>query len=291
MQNILTRRLCAALATGLLAASLVPSAALAGAHGGPPKAADLLVDPTKRSDVTGTVLITGSNRGIGLAMAKNYAARGWTVIATARSPGKADELKALAKQYPDTVSVERLDVTDPGEIEALAKKYEGQAIDVLLNNAAMLGDPQGQVLGNYDFDLFLRIMNTNVAGPLRVSQAFVDHVARSDMKKIVAITSTQGSLTFIRMPGLQFYNSSKSALNMVMKGLSAAVEERGVTVALVSPGAVDTDMMDLALGGRSFPGGLITAEESAEAVINIIDQYGPELGIVFMSHEGARLPW
>lgn len=291
MQTRNASRLVAVLGTAVLAVAALPGTALAGAHGGAPKPSDLLVDPTRRSDVTGTVLITGSNRGIGLAMARNYAERGWRVIATARSPGKATELNALAAEYPKQVSVERLDVTDAGEIAALAKKYADQPIDVLLNNAALLGDPQGQVVGNYDFDLFQRIMNTNVAGPLRVSQAFVEHVARSDMKKIVAITSTKGSLTFIRMSGLQFYNSSKSALNMVMKGLSAGLEDRGITVALVSPGAVDTDMMDLALGGRSFPGGLITPEASAEAVINIIDQYGPELGITFMSHEGARLPW
>ena len=281
----------AALLITLLASTFAfAGLAQAGAHMGGPKAQDILLDPAKRTDLTGTVLITGSNRGIGLAMARNYAERGWTVIATARKPEKADELNALAKQYPK-VAVERLDVTDQAEVDALAKKYAGKPIDVLLNNAAMLGDPGPQMFGTYDFDLFQRVFNTNVAGPLRVSEAFVENVAASRQKKIVAITSVQGSITLIRMAAIQFYNASKSALNMSMRALSAAVEDRGITVALISPGAVDTDMMAQAMGGRSTQMRLITPEQSAEAVINIIDQYGFDMNGTFLSHEGAKIPW
>ena len=91
----------------------------AAAHDREPSADELLVDPTKRSDITGTVLITGANRGIGLAMARNYAERGWRVIATARKPDKATELNALATAN-SKVSVERLDVLDAGQVDALA---------------------------------------------------------------------------------------------------------------------------------------------------------------------------
>jgi NAD(P)-dependent dehydrogenase (short-subunit alcohol dehydrogenase family) len=275
----------------LLASALGPiGEALAGGHGRTPRPEDLLVDPAKRSEITGTVLVTGANRGIGLELARNYAGRGWTVIATARKPEKAEELKALAQANPK-VSVERLDLLDQGQVDTLAAKYADQPIDVLLNNAAILGAPADQELGNYDMDLLLRVMNTNVAGPLRMVQAFLDNVAASEQKKIVAITSVQGSLTFASRASIPFYNSSKSALNMVMRSVQAAVKDRGITVALISPGAVDTNMMEEAMAGRNVRMRLMAPADSAEAVINVIDQYGFELSGTFMSHQGAKIPW
>lgn len=249
-----------------------------------------LLDPAKRSDITGTVLITGANRGIGLELARNYAQRGWRVIATARKPEKADALKAIAAEHPK-VSIERLDVLDQAQVDALAEKYRGQPIDVLLNNAAILGNKQAQQFGSYDFDEFNRVMNTNVAGPLRVSQAFYDNVRASEQKKIVAMTSVQGSLTLVRNGMIQFYNASKAALNMSMRAVSKTVKDDGVTVVLVSPGAVDTDMMAQALAGLDVKLRLLTPAESAEAVINIIDQYGLNMSGTFMSHHGTRIPW
>lgn len=275
------------LAFGLLA---LIGDALAGGHGRTQRPEDILVDPAKRTDITGTVLITGANRGIGLAMARNYAERGWTVIATARKPDKADDLNAIAADNPK-VSVERLDLLDQAQVDALAAKYKGQPIDVLLNNAAILGAPDEQELGNYNMDLFLRVMNTNVAGPLRMTQAFLDNVAASSQKKIVAITSVQGSITFAGRASIPFYNSSKSALNMVMRSVQAAVKDQEITVALISPGAVDTNMMQEAMGGRNVRLRLMDPADSAEAVINIIDQYGFDLSGTFMSHRGAKIPW
>lgn len=286
--SIPTRTLSLLLA-GLLAMT-ISSTAWAGAHGGKSAPQKVLLDPAVRTDVTGTVLITGSNRGIGLEMARNYAQRGWRVIATARTPARADDLNAIAAKHSN-VTVERLDVNDAAQVAALAAKYKGQPIDVLLNNAAILGDPQEQKFGSYDFDVFSQVFNTNVAGPLRMAQAFVENVAASDQKKIVAITSVQGSVTLIRSASIQFYNASKSALNMSMRALSAAVEDRGITVALVSPGAVDTDMMAQALAGSSFQMKLLTPEQSAEAVINIIDQYGFDMNGTYLSHEGTQIPW
>jgi NAD(P)-dependent dehydrogenase (short-subunit alcohol dehydrogenase family) len=284
-----TRRAATVLA---LACSLsLPVTALAGAHGGQSRPQEILLDPAKRTEVTGTVLVTGANRGIGLEMARNYAERGWTVIATARNPASATELNEIAAEYPGKVSVEKLDVTSQADVDALAAKYKGRPIDVLLNNAAWLGDPADQKFGSYDFDVFLGVMDTNVAGPLRMAQAFIDNVAASDQKKIVAITSVQGSITLIRSASIQFYNASKTALNMSMRALSAAVEDQGITVALISPGAVDTDMMALALGGSNFQMRLLTPAQSAEAVINVIDQYGLDMNGTFLSHEGAKLPW
>ncbi len=264
--------------------------ACAGAHGPGSAPQEVLIDPTMRSDVTGTVLITGANRGIGLELAHSYAKRGWNVIATARKPDQAQDLNKLADQY-GKIRVEQLDVLDQTQVDALAEKYADQDIDVLLNNAAILGAPEAQKFGNYDFDLFARVIDTNVAGPMRMAQAFAAQVARSEQKKIVAITSVQGSIQLIRGDSIQFYNASKTALNMSMRAIANAVKDQGVTVALISPGAVDTDMMAKAMAGAKFPMRLLTPTESAEAVVNIIAQYDFDMSGTFLSHQGTKIPW
>jgi NAD(P)-dependent dehydrogenase (short-subunit alcohol dehydrogenase family) len=276
-----------------LTAWLASSDAAAGGHRQAKPREPVNFDPGLRSDATGTVLVTGANRGIGLAMVKNYASRGWTVIATARKPEQADELNALAAAN-DNVTVERMDLLDHAGIDALAAKLRDVPIDVLLNNAAILGDADSQDFGDYDYDLMARVFAVNVAGTMKMTEAFIDHVAASEQKKVVAITSTQGSITALRDPLIPFYKLSKTALNMGMSSIAKNVKRRKITVALVSPGAVDTRMMDAALGHagmKKTPGFLITPAESAEAVINVIDQYELKHTGVFMAHTGEMLPW
>jgi NAD(P)-dependent dehydrogenase (short-subunit alcohol dehydrogenase family) len=248
------------------------------------------LDPDRRSDVTGTVLITGTNRGIGLELTRNYAERGWTVIATARKPDKADALNAIAEKYP-RVTVEQLDLLDHARIDALANKYKDTPIDVLLNNAAMLGEPNDQNFGGFDYDLMERIFAVNVIGPMKMAEAFAASVEQSEQKKIVAITSSQGSISSVRSSSIVFYNISKAALNMGMRSNSKGLKKRGITVAIVSPGAVDTDMMNLALDRAGVKFKLLTPQQSAEAVINVIDQYGLDLTGTFMSHTGTVIEW
>ena len=237
-----------------------------------------------------TVLITGSNRGIGLELARNYTQRGWHVIGTARRPEAADDLKAIAADNPN-LQIEQLDVLDHAMIDDLAERLSDVPIDVLLNNAAILGEPNDQNFGSLDFDLFARVMATNVFGPLKMAEAFTNNVEQSDQKKIVAITSGQGSIGMLRGPGIVIYNTSKAALNMSMRSTSMALKPRGITVALISPGAVDTDMMNLALdrAGVRFP--LLKPADSAAMVIEMIDNYDLDMSGSFMSHEGKEYPW
>ena len=234
-----------------------------------------------------TVLITGSNRGIGLGLARVYAERGWNVIATCRTPSKADDLKAIAAEY-DNLVIEELDVTDDEEIQALAKKYEGQPIDVLLNNAAIPGDRTKQVIGNFDFDLYRQVMEVNVHGPLKMMDAFIDNVEASDQKKIVNISSTQGSIASTRggRGNSYWYKSSKSALNMVTHIFALEMKDRGITVVLVSPGWVDTNF-----GGNASMPGMITPQESAQAVSGTIDTLGLEQTGLLISHQGKVEAW
>jgi len=264
----------------------------AGAHQSAPKAAGAIqLDPAKRSDVTGTVLITGANRGIGLQLATNYAKRGWKVIATARNPAAATELNALAAGNAQ-VTVAQLDLLDFATIDALAVNLKDVPIDVLLNNAAMLGDPAKQEFGKLDFDLMQEVYAVNTVGTFKMTEAFIANVLASNQKKVVAITSLQASIGSLRDPMIPFYKMSKTALNMGMSSIARRLKSQKVTIALISPGAVDTEMMQEALGHANFKGNfLITPEESAEAVINIIDQYDFKLTGTFMSHRGDEIPW
>lgn len=231
-----------------------------------------------------TVLITGASRGIGLELARQYAGRGWRVIATARRPKDAAALLALAKEHP-SVTVEPLDVTDHAGIDALASKYKGVPIDVLLNNAGISGDGEGGEFGKLQYEVYDKVHAVNVVGPLHMAEAFLPNVASSQLKKIINITSTQGSITRSTGGGY-FYRSSKASLNMVMHSLAMDLKPKGITVGLVSPGFVRTDFTK----GIDLPM-MITAEQSATAVIKVIDGYDLAMTGKFMRHTGEEAAW
>jgi NAD(P)-dependent dehydrogenase (short-subunit alcohol dehydrogenase family) len=275
-----------------VASLLVVTGAEAGGHNKPQKPKEAVVfDPALRSSETGTVLVSGTNRGIGLAMVRNYAERGWNVIATVRKPESATDLQAVAKEFPDRIRIEQMDLLDLDSIDALAQRLDGVAIDVLLNNAALMGEPNDQTIGSFDYELMQRVQNVNVVGTFKMIEALLPNVEAGKQKKIVGISSTQGSIASLREPGIVFYKMSKASLNMGLRALSRALKSNKITVAIVSPGAVDTDMMNLALDRAGVKFQLLTTEQSAEAVINVISQYELKHTGVFMSHEGEELPW
>ncbi len=236
-----------------------------------------------------TVLITGANRGIGYEFARQYAERGWTVIATARKPKDATDLQALTAQHP-TVRIEKLDVTSDRSVRALAKRYAGVPIDVLINNAGILGDINAQKYGAYDFDVYDDIVDVNWKGPMRMMEAFMDNVAMSRQKKIMNISSAVGSIE-MTFPGQVFYRSSKAALNMATRTLSKEVKRdpdpnrKALIFGLINPGVVDTGF------AKNVPIKMITAEESAGYCISIIDGFTPEKSGLFFDYKGAKLPW
>jgi short-subunit dehydrogenase len=185
-----------------------------------------------------------------------------------------------------------MDLLDHNGIDKLADELKDVPIDVLLNNAAILGDPAAQDLGTMDYSVMEQVFAVNSIGTMKMIEAFLPQVLASEQKKVVAITSQQASIGSLRDPLIPFYKMSKAALNMGMKSISRRLKSQKVTVALISPGAVDTDMMNAALDHANFKGNfLITPEESAEAVINIIDQYDLSITSTFMSHRGGVIPW
>ncbi len=227
-----------------------------------------------------TVLITGANRGMGLELARQYAERGWNVIATARH-GRGDPalaaLRTLAVEHPQ-VAIEELDVTDTAMIRALALKYRDRPIDVLINNAAAVSDTFAEDMrisltpfDRIDFDAARHDFDVNALGPMRVVQAFLPNLERSRQRKVATITSSAGS--FGRpLPGAvaMNYGASKAALNKYMVMLAYALRPKGITVGLFEPIFVATkpDMQHMRVAAP--------VDRAVAGLIRQIDAMGPE---------------
>ncbi len=234
-----------------------------------------------------TVLVTGANRGIGLELARQYAARGWKVIGTARKPAEATDLNALAAGSDGRVVVEALDVMDLAAIDALATKYAGQPVDILFNNAGITGGGSNQQFGkNMQWELFDSVYRTNVVGPLKMAEAFLPHLLASQQKKISNVSSSQGSIASTKTGTLYIYRSSKAALNMLMWNLALQLKGRGVSVALIDPGPVDTDMM------AGLPKKMLRPVPlAASQLIGITDRLDTGNTGTFWTFDGTVLPW
>lgn len=249
-----------------------------------------------------TVLVTGSNRGIGLQLVTQYAEAGWNVIATSRTPDDDTDLIALASEHAN-VTIEALDVTNMAQIAALSARYENTPIDVLINNAGLLGGREGQEWGKLSPTLFTEVMAVNVFGPMKVSEAFARQVAASEQKKLVVISSTIGSISRMQKPtALPILATSKAAVNMAMKTVAEQLRDQGVTIAMIMPGLVRT-RMTYQSGGMSLEEasrqtsfdidrpGSIAAEESAARIIRVIDSLdGSDTGL-FLNNDGSSIAW
>tara|TARA_A100001037_G_scaffold155573_1_gene140241 strand:+ start:201 stop:884 length:684 start_codon:yes stop_codon:yes gene_type:complete len=225
-----------------------------------------------------TVMITGSNRGLGLECARQYADEGWRVIATCRNPGNAVELASLKGE----LEIHALDISDHGQILSLADSLREEAIDLLFNNAGIF-DPSPSQLVDIDYNAWENFIRVNVMSPLMVCATFSDHVAASDLKKIAIMSSKMGSIDDNNSGGSYIYRSSKAALNAVMKSLSIDLAPRGISVAILHPGWVRTDM-----GG---PNGLIDAPESVNGLLKVIKDLNLKNSGRFYSYDGSEIAW
>jgi NAD(P)-dependent dehydrogenase (short-subunit alcohol dehydrogenase family) len=233
-----------------------------------------------------TVLITGANRGIGLEYVRQYAARGWNVIATARRPEEAADLKALAAANPK-IRIEKLDVTDFAAVDALAARYKGKPIDIVVNNAGITGARDKQEFGkSSDWPTFEAVLKTNVIAPLKIAEALLPNLQASSQKKLVNVSSSEGSIGSVNSARNVFYRASKAALNMEMRNVAFAVKDKGIAVALINPGPVDTDMM------ASLPKRFLRPKEDAvKDLIRITDQLTLENTGSYWDFTGKPLPW
>jgi NAD(P)-dependent dehydrogenase (short-subunit alcohol dehydrogenase family) len=218
-------------------------------------------------------VVTGANRGIGLALARALKDRGHHVLAACRT--RSPELASLGVEIVDGVDV----ATDEG-IKALVRAVGGRAIDLLVNNAGIL--VWGDRLGDLRVDGIRQQFEVNALAPLRVTDALADRLGRG--AKVALITSRMGSIDDNTSGGAYGYRMSKAALNMAGKSLAVDLRARGVAVIVLHPGMVNTDM----IGGH---GGQVEPAEAANGLLARIDALTLESTGGFWHANGERLPW
>lgn len=235
-----------------------------------------------------TVLITGASRGLGLEFARQYAADGWQVIATARDPAGSEALATVARA--GNVELHALDVADLAAVAALARTLEGRSIDLLINNAGLMGGTgsatdgaRAQAFGRTDYAEWERVLRVNVLAPMKVCEAFVEHLAAGGGGKIVTLSSVLGSIGSNAQGGLYLYRSSKSAVNAVMRSVALDLAPRGIVAVAVHPGWASTDM-----GGARAP---LKPEASVAALRQLIARLGPAESGRFWRYDGEEMPW
>jgi NAD(P)-dependent dehydrogenase (short-subunit alcohol dehydrogenase family) len=229
-----------------------------------------------------TVLVTGANRGLGLEFCKQYAQHGWRVIACSRNIQTADKLVELRDQY-STIHINQLNMENFSEIDHLSSQLANETIDVLINNAGVYGDTNAHSFGNLNFQNWSDTLTINTQAPIKMAEAFLPQVKRSEKKLIVAISSLMGSITDNSGGGSILYRSSKAALNAAMKSLAIDLKQQDVGVLIFHPGWVRTDM-----GG---PNGLIDVEESIEGMRKVISEFRLSLTGDFVKYDGMPMPW
>jgi len=275
------------------AASVCGGQAMAGGHQAAGK-------PVTGEDAVGKeigkgaqILITGANRGLGFEFARQYAERGCKIIATARKPEKANALNALAASKGN-IMVEKLDVTDHAAIEALAEKYSDTPIDLLLNNAGIGGHVPSQQFTQMDYAVFDKVFAVNVKGPMKMCEAFYKQVRASELKKMVTVSSSQGSISSVNRPDLYFYRASKSAVNMLMVNLAQQLKRKKISVGMVTPGMTATDFIPddvKKIMEKTRPGLMQTPEKATEDMMRNIDRFSLANSGAFFDYTGDIVPW
>ncbi|SON50063.1 SDR family oxidoreductase [Vibrio tapetis] len=225
------------------------------------------------------VMITGANRGIGLALVQQYLTNGWQVSATYRLASSAQELLELTEQYPN-LTLYCIDITDYDEIASSVCEID--PIDVLINNAGYYG-PKGYGFGKTDVNEWRKALEVNTIAPLKLVELLHEKLENTSGKTIVCISSKVGSMTENTSGGGYIYRSSKAALNSVVKSLHNDLSEQGYKVAALHPGWVQTEM-----GG---PNALISTDESAKALFKLISTLTPQQSGRFINYDGNELPW
>ncbi len=237
-----------------------------------------------------TVLITGANSGIGLEFARQYAEKDWTVIATHRHKDTPESLAKLVAKHPK-VRVEKMDVTSKDSVFGLAKKLQGQPIDVLINNAGIFclcdwmdANDTSQRFGTLRYEDFDPIFETNVRGVIMVSEAFVSNVKASTQKKMITISSTVGTIS---KPGNRsfWYGASKAAVNKINVNLAEVLRSSNVIVVPMHPGAVHVEKQ------ATKQGNFIETDYSIRQMIATIGKLKMRDSGKFLNYDGTELPW
>lgn len=230
----------------------------------------------------GRALITGCSRGLGLEFARQYTQAGWRVYATSRSPERALDLARLAAENPDTVSLHPLDVAEPRQIEGMRQMLAGEPLDLLINNAGVLG-PKNQGFGHTDVDAWVYTLRVNAIAPLKLIEALADNLAAGGRRLAATVSTRMACIAANDSGGYYIYRSSKAAVNAVIKSAAVDLARRGISVVALHPGWVRTVM-----GG---PRAELEPAESVSRLRAILDRLGPQDSGVFFDVDGSRIPW
>jgi NAD(P)-dependent dehydrogenase (short-subunit alcohol dehydrogenase family) len=222
-----------------------------------------------------TVLVTGAARGIGLEFVRQYAAAGWSVIATVRKTEDGDALRALGG-----VRVELLDMRDFDTLERFGERLRGEPLDLLIANAGITSP--GEMLTAEEANRFLEVLAVNSVAPTVLASVLAPNVIAAK-GKMIAITSQMGSIADNGSGGWLAYRASKAALNAAWKTLAVDMAREPVSIAMLHPGWVKTDM-----GGGGAP---LAPAESVSAMRRVIEGLGQRDKGLFLNHRGESLPW
>ena len=230
------------------------------------------------------VLVTGGNRGIGLAFVRQLLARGDRVVATCRQPGKATALNALAGEHPGRLRVLPLDVAEAKSRAELLRELplvlgDDGRLDLLVNNAGVLHS--GERFGHVEQPVLEDSLRTNAVGPFLLAQALAPLLA--DGAKLANISSQLGSIANTHRFGTPSYDISKAAQNMASVLLARALAERGIVVLALHPGWVQTEM-----GGA---GAQVAPVDAVAGLLRVIDAATPAQSGTFVDWRGDALPW
>ncbi len=234
-----------------------------------------------------TVMVTGANRGIGYEHVAQYARKKWNVIACARQPEKAIELLQLQDKYGANFIIEELEVTNHKQVDDLSQKHSNTTIDILINNAGT-GGPEGmpgamdyQKIDNMDYQIWRDILEVNLLAPFKVATSFHKQISISDKKTLIMMSSDLGSVSQNTFGGLYSYRASKSALNIVAKGMSN--EWKDIIVVALAPGWCRTY-----LGGAEAE---IDPMDSVEDQQKMFETLTETDSGKFLDRFGNEVPW
>ena len=234
-----------------------------------------------------TVMVTGANRGIGYEHVAQYARKQWNVIACARQPEKAIELLQLQDKYGANFIIEELEVTNHKQVDDLSQKHSNTTIDILINNAGT-GGPEGmpgamdyQKIDNMDYQIWRDILEVNLLAPFKVATSFHKQISISDKKTLIMMSSDLGSVSQNTFGGLYSYRASKSALNIVAKGMSN--EWKDIIVVALAPGWCRTY-----LGGAEAE---IDPMDSVEDQQKMFESLTETDSGKFLDRFGNEVPW
>jgi NAD(P)-dependent dehydrogenase (short-subunit alcohol dehydrogenase family) len=232
------------------------------------------------SGAAGTILLIGASRGLGLAMAVEFLAKGWNVIGTVRDNGRT-ELHELADEHRGRLEIETLDITEPDQIAALHDRLSGCRIDVLFVNAGIATANPRESVGDVSTEAFVRVLVTNALGPMRVVEGLQDLVPADGL--IGVMSSGMGSISNNERGGAEVYRGSKAALNQFMRCYAARHAGEPRALVLMAPGWIRT-----ALGGPDAP---FSVEEAIPKVVDVLLAQKGRPGLHYVDREGSTVPW